>query len=215
MILFGIRSPIVVDYEITAERLSRTVIYCVSVSGHPRVLSDVPVVEFKNLDGCKRGPALPCAFSPKRREELAEMALDAGFSLADALIDPTAVTPPRLRIRAGSFINAGVVIGGGCSFGEGVLINRSASVGHHTVLEDYVSIGPGAIISGNVRIGHNSMIGAGAVIQSGVRIGANVLVSAGSVVRKHVDDGALIAGNPAKAMPFRSGQSSLDLTGGE
>jgi sugar O-acyltransferase (sialic acid O-acetyltransferase NeuD family) len=215
VILFGLRSPIVVDYEISAERSGRAIAYGVSVSGHPRVLSDIEIVEFAELEGCARGAALPCAFSPKKRAELAQLAQDSGFGLADALIDPTAILPPRLRIGVGSFVNAGVVVGGGCAFGEGVLINRSASIGHHTVLGDYVSVGPGAVLSGNVRIGRNSMIGAGAVIQSGIRIGDNVLVSAGSVVRKHVSDGALIAGNPAKVMPFRNGQSSLDLMGGE
>lgn len=215
MILFGLRSPIVVDYEIAAERSGKAILYGVSVSGHPRVLSDMEIVEISNIDGAMQGPAMPCAFSPKRRKELARMARDAGYSLADALIDPTAVLPPRLRIGAGTFVNAGVVVGGGCVFGEGVLINRSATIGHHTVLDDYVSIGPGAILSGNVRIGRNSMIGAGAIIQSDVRIGANVLISAGSVVRKNVEDGALVAGNPGKVMPFRGQRSSLDLSDGE
>lgn len=215
LILFGTRSPIVVDYEISAERSGRAIAYGVSVSGHPRVLTEIEIVDLKDLDGWARGPALPVAFSPKRREALALLASEAGFSLADALVDPTAIVPPRLRIGSGSFINAGVVIGGGCAFGEGVLINRSASLGHHTVLGDYVSIGPGAVLSGNVRVGRNSMIGAGAVIQSDIRIGDNVLISAGSVVRKHIEDGVLVAGNPAKVMPFRRSRSSLDLAGSE
>jgi sugar O-acyltransferase (sialic acid O-acetyltransferase NeuD family) len=215
LILFGIRSPIVVDYEISAERSSRGIAYGVSVSGHPRVLNDIEIVELADLDVAPASEALPCAFSPKRREELAAMAREAGFTLAEALKDPTAILPPKLRIGLGSFINAGAVVGGACVFGEGVLVNRSASIGHHTVLGNYVSIGPGAILSGNVRVGRNCMIGAGAVIQSGVRIGENALISAGSVVRKHVEGGALVAGNPAKTMPFRARHSSLDYTGGE
>ncbi|AXI46741.1 acetyltransferase [Sulfitobacter sp. SK012] len=175
----------------------------------------MPLVDLKDIAGAMRLPALTCAFSPKRRQELALIAGEEDFELADALIDPTVIRPPRLRVGLGSFINAGVVIGGGCAFGEGVLINRSASIGHHTVLGDYVSIGPGAVLSGNVRIGQGSVIGAGAVIQSGIRIGEGALISAGSLVRKHVEDGALVAGNPAKVLPFRARQSSLDLTGGE
>lgn len=214
-VLFGLRSPLVVDYEISAARAARAIIFGVSVTGHPRILGEMRVVTLATLDETSLPPALPCAFSPKRREELALEAADAGFALADTLIDPTSILPPQFRIGLGGFVNAGAVIGGGCVFGESVLINRSASIGHHTVLGDYVSIGPGAVLSGNVRVGQHSVIGAGAIIQSGVRIGDNALVSAGSVVRKHVKDGALVAGNPAKQMPFRARQSSLDLTGGE
>jgi len=215
LVIFGLRSPIVVDYEIAAERSATTIVYGVSVSGHPRVMSDIRIIDFKDLDGAARFLVLPCAFSPARRAELAAMAIDAGFCLAEALADPTAILPPRLRIGQGSFVNAGVVVGGGCVFGEGLLINRSASIGHHCVVGDYVSIGPGAILSGNVRVGCNTMIGAGAVIQTGTRIGENALISAGSVVRKHVEDGALIAGNPGRAMPFRARHSSLNIPGGE
>lgn len=215
MILFGLRSPLVVDYEIAATRSGTDIAYGVSVAGHPRVLSSIEIVELAALGDRPRGSAMPCAFAPDKREELAQLALEAGFSLADALIDPTAILPPKLRIGPGSFVNAGAVIGGGCMFGQGVLINRSASIGHHTVLGDWVSIGPGAILSGNVRIGANSMIGAGAVIQSDVRIGANVRVAAGTVVRKHVEDNALVSGNPGKAVRMRAVPSSLNREGAE
>ncbi len=112
MILFGLRSPMVVDYEISAERLGRAVTYGMPASGHPRVLSDIKIVEFSDLGNWVRGPALPYTFSPKKREELAQLAQEMGFDLAEALIDPTAILSPRPRIGAGSFINAGVVVGG-------------------------------------------------------------------------------------------------------
>lgn len=215
VIVFGLRSPLVVDYEIAAERSGIALDYGVSVSGSPRVLSDIDVVDFSDLGSRLRGAVIPCAFAPGRRQELAEMALAAGFILAEALVDPTAIRPPKLRIGRACFINAGAVIGGGCLFGTGVLINRSASIGHHSVLGDWVSIGPGAILSGNVRVGANSMVGAGAVIQSDVRIGANVRIAAGSVVRKHVGDNALVSGNPGKAVRMLSVPSTLNRDGDE
>lgn len=205
----------VVEYEVSAERSGRAFTYGVSVSGHPRLLTDMDVIGLDDLGGAPRLPALPCAFAPKRREELARLSRDAGYELADALIDPTAILPPRFRVGVGSFINAGVVVGAASFFGEGVLVNRSASIGHHTILGDYVSIAPGAVLSGNVRVGRGSMIGAGAVIQNNVKIGEGVLISAGSVVRKDVADGALIVGNPAKVMPFRARLSALDMAGEE
>jgi acetyltransferase-like isoleucine patch superfamily enzyme len=215
MIFFGVRSPLIVDYEITAVRLGLKIGYAVSVNGHPRLLSDIEVVALDDLGDRVRGPAMPCAFSPIRREALATLATKMGFDLADALVDPTAIVPPKLRIGPASFINAGVVMGGGCRFGAGVLINRSASIGHHTVLDDWVSIGPGAILSGNVRIGAHSMIGAGAILQSNIRLGANVRVAAGSVVRKDVEDNSIVSGNPGKAMRMRAVPSTLDLEDAE
>lgn len=215
MILYGVRSPLVVDYENTAARSGIQIRYGVSAGGHPRLMGEAEVLERGALGDAPRFPAMPCAFSPKRREELAEAALADGFALHPALVDPSAVLPPRIRIGDASFVNALVAVGGGSVFGTGVLVNRSASIGHHCVLEDYVSIGPGAILSGNVRVGRGAVIGAGAIIQSHVRIGAGALISAGSLVRKPVPDGALIAGNPAKQMPFRPGRSSLDGYGDE
>lgn len=49
-------------------------------------------------------------------------------------------------------------------------------------------------------------IGSGAVILGGVTIGANAVVGAGSVVTKDVPAGAIVAGNPARAL--RSGGPS-------
>lgn len=203
----------VVEYEITAERLGQPFARGVSVAGHPRVMGDMEIIALDDFSG--DGLAMPCAFAPKRREELAQIAREAGCVLAEALVDPTAILPPRIRIGAGSFINAGVVVGGGCFFGEGVLVNRSASIGHHTILSDYVSIGPGAVLAGNVRVGRGSMIGAGAIVQNNVKIGDDVLISAGTVVRKDVEDGALVVGNPGKVMPRRARRSSLDFAGEE
>lgn len=215
MVLFGVRSPIVVDYEIAAQRAGVRIAYGVSAGGHPRCLSDIQVVALSDITDAAGGNALPCAFSPLRRRDLADLARGLGFSLAEALVDPTAILPPQMKIGAASFVNAGVVFGGGCRLGTGVLVNRSASIGHHCVLDDWVSIGPGAILSGNVRIGAHSMIGAGAVIQSDLRIGANVRVAAGTVVRKHVGDGCLVSGNPGRAVRMRAVPSTLDRAGTE
>ncbi len=216
MILFGVRSPLVVDCEIAAQRCGTPFRFGVSLDDeHPRTMFDIEIVDYPELDKIERFPALPCAFSPRRREELARIAEEAGFELAETLVDPTAILPPRLRLGRAGFINAGVVIGGGSMFGDGVLVNRSASIGHHCLLEDWVSVGPGAILSGNVRVGRNSMIGAGAILQSDIRVGENVRIAAGSLVRKNVPDNSLVSGNPAKTVRARPFPSSLERAGGE
>lgn len=215
LVIFGVRAPLVVDYEMVALRSERPIRFGVSVEGAPRVMHGTKIIDLSHLEGVERGPAVPCAFGPLRRRELAELAQTQGFSLADSLIDPSAILSQHLRIGLGGFINAGVVLGAGCVFGDGVLLNRSASIGHHCVLGDWVSVGPGAILSGNVRVGQHSMIGAGAVLQSDIRVGANVRIAAGSVVRKSVPDGAIVSGNPGKILPGRPVPSTLNQKGAE
>ena len=215
MIVFGVRAPLVVDYEIAAQRHGRPVMLGISLGGHPRMMFTSRIVDLSDVTDADLGPVLPCAFAPERRAVLAQIAVARGFTLADSLIDPAAVLPPGFRMDAAGFINAGAVIGGGCLFGEGVLVNRSASIGHHVVLCDWVSIGPGAVLSGNIRIGARSMIGAGAVLQSDIRIGSDVLVAAGSVVRKSVPDNHLVSGNPARCVLRRAVPSTLGREGDE
>ena len=70
-----------VDYEISPRRSGRTVTDRVSVSGLPPVLGDIRIVEFRNLGDWARGPALPCALSPKKRGKLAQMARKTGRPL--------------------------------------------------------------------------------------------------------------------------------------
>lgn len=215
MVLFGIRSPIVVEYEESCHRSGRPLTCGISVSGAPRSSSGLAVIDLDAYVPADSEEALCCAFSPERRRELALQARAMGLLLAEALVDPHAVVSSSARIGAGSFVNAGCVIGSVTRIGEGVLVNRSASVGHHCLIGDYVSIGPGATLAGNIRVDEGAVIGAGCVVQPGLRIGAGAIVAAGSVVRAHVPEGTLVAGNPARQKPFRPKLSSLFHEGSE
>ena len=214
-VIFGVRAPLVVDYETVALRGARTIACGISVEGHPRVMLGTKIIALANIESIGPATAIPCAFGPSRRQELAEVAASHGLQLAESLIDPDVFLPPMVRIGQGGFINTGVVLGAGCVFGDGVLVNRSASIGHHCVLGDWVSVGPGAIVSGNVRVGQGTMIGAGAILQSDIRVGAGVRISAGSVVRKSVPDGSIVAGNPARTLSGRAVPSTLKREGAE
>jgi sugar O-acyltransferase (sialic acid O-acetyltransferase NeuD family) len=215
MILFGVRSPLVVDVEETLYRLNIAVTAAVSVNGVPRLLDRRRLIDLAEFAVPPGAPFIASAFAPARRRALIEQALELGLAMAPALIDPTAILPRSARIGDGSFINAGVVIGALSIIGEGVLVNRAASLGHHTVLGDFVSIGPGTTLAGNIHVGAGAMIGAGSTILPDVRIGANAIVSAGSVVRKHVADGAFVVGNPAVVKPFNVRRSALNFEDGE
>jgi len=215
LVLFGVRSPLVVDFEESLARRGIALSAAVSVAGVPRLLDRKALVDLADFIPKAGTRFLVPAFAPMRRAELIAQAEALGLTKAEPLVDPTAILPRAIRIGAASYINAGVVIGAMSMLGEGVLVNRAASLGHHTVLGDLVSVGPGATLAGNIHVGEGSVIGAGAVVLPNVRIGAGAIVSAGAVVRKHVPDGVLVIGNPAVERRFNPRVSSLNVEDGE
>jgi sugar O-acyltransferase (sialic acid O-acetyltransferase NeuD family) len=215
MILFGVRSPLVVDFEETLGRLGRRIEAAISISGEPRLLNREALIELSDFDAKTGEEFIAPAFAPFRRRELWDLAVELGLVPCMPLVDPTAIIPNKLKLGRGSFVSAGAVIGSLSMIGEGVLVNRSASLGHHSVLGDFVSIGPGATLAGNIRVGESSVIGVGAVILPNVRIGSRSIVSGGAVVRKHVPDDTLVVGNPALPHRFNPAKSSLAVEDGE
>ena len=55
-----------------------------------------------------------------------------------------------------------------------------------------------------VIIGDDVWIGARAIIMPGIVIGRGAVIGAGSVVTKNVDEYAVVAGNPARVIKYRS-----------
>lgn len=211
MIIFGIRSPLVVEYEETLAKLGISIVAAVSVSGTPRLMARRLIVDLKDFRAVNGAKFISSAFTPKRRAELVAEARALKLHLADALVDPHAVVARSARIGHGCFINAGAIIGAVTMIGENVLVNRATSIGHHCLIEDNVSFGPGVTLAGNIRIGDGAMIGAGAVILPDIRIGARAIVAAGSLVRQNVADDTFVAGNPAKERPFDPAKSWLNV----
>lgn len=215
LIIFGIRSPLVVEYEETLARLGIEVSAAVSVSGVPRLMARRQIIELADFHPAEGAMFISSAFTPKRRAELVACGRALGMRLASALIDPHAAVARSARIGDGSFINAGAVIGGVTMIGENVLVNRATSIGHHCLIEDNVSFGPGATLAGNIRVGDGAMIGAGAVILPDIRIGAGAIVAAGSLVRQNVPDETFVAGNPAIERSFDPAKSWLNVEDSE
>lgn len=214
-LLFGVRSPLVVEYEETLGRLGLTPVTSVSVNDTPRVLDHSLVLKLDSLSQPERerlaGQAgfITCAFASLRRQQLVTIAVGAGFHPADALCDPTAILPRSLSVRAGTFINAAAVVGSATFIGAHTLINHAVSIGRHCMIGDFVSIGPGAALASNIRVGD------GATIVPNINIGRNAVIGAGSLVRKDVPDDCFVAGNPAVERPLDRVQSALNTAGEE
>jgi len=131
------------------------------------------------------------------RLKVARTLTQNGIKLCSA-IHPSAVISREVKVGAGTVLFAGSVVNADSDIGDNVIVNTAASVDHDCIVEDGVHIAPGAVICGGVDIGRGSFIGAGSVIIPGLRIGRNVIVGAGSTVLKDLEDGARVAGTPAK-----------------
>lgn len=197
--LFGARSPLVVEFEESCARAGVPIRCAVDLGQETRLLDRSLAVPIASFEPGEEG-FLPVAFAPDRRRALAQRAGELGLEPADPLLDPTAILAASCRVGPGSFVNAGAVIGALCFIGEATLVNRAASVGHHSVIGDFVSIGPGATVASNARIHDDAVIGAGAVLLPDVTVGRGAVVAGGALVRRDVAEGAVVAGNPARPL---------------
>lgn len=143
--------------------------------------------------------------TPGHRFAVVAEARSLGFRLFPALLDPTAVVARSAQVGEGSIVNAAAVIAGGATLGRSVHVNRSASVGHHNRVEDYATLCPGCVLAGHVAIGSGAFVGAGAVCAPEVTVGPNAVVGAGAVVVRDVPAGAVVVGNPARAVAGKKG----------
>lgn len=202
VVLFGIGSAIGVEYAETCKRLGLHVAAAVRNRDGAVFHDDAGAV----VDAAGLAPelrALPCfcpLFTPRNRYAAVAEATALGCAFSRPLVDPTAIVASNAAIGAGSFVNAGCVIGAFTVLAEHVVVNRSASIGHHVEIAAFASVGPGAVIAGDVRIGRGAMVGAGAIVLPAVRIGAHAVVGAGAVVTADVPARAKVFGAPARVV---------------
>lgn len=111
---------------------------------------------------------------------------------------------------------AHTLIENGISAGNNVPIRAGLFLSERTIVVDDVFIGPSAtftnvampsskvypeIFSG-ITIKQGASIGANATILSGVTIGEGAMMGARAVVVSDIPDGAVVVGNPAKAIRY-------------
>lgn len=200
IVLFGAGSPVIVEVEETCSRLGINIAAIVrNVAGESPALGADRVIDAVRITAAhKTLEATIPLFGPARRQQALGEARRLGFTSFARLVDPTAIVASSARLGSGTYINAGVVIGGATSIGCFVFVNRGVLIGHHVQIDDFASVGPGAILAGQVRVGRGVMIGAGATIAPKISIGANSAIALGSAVTRDVPAHCLVVGNPGR-----------------
>lgn len=120
-------------------------------------------------------------------------------------IQKNASVGARCKVSSHSFICEGVTIEDEVFVGHGVMfINdpkpRATAGGVLQQENDWVVV--------PTRVGHGASLGTGVIVMCGVTIGARAIVGAGAVVTRDVEEGAVVAGVPARVLHSRgSGES--------
>jgi acetyltransferase-like isoleucine patch superfamily enzyme len=167
LVLLGVGSSFVVEYEETCLRLGINIAAYIRNTEDPAFATDIDkVITLEELtrDWVLKPVAFPLV-TPAYRKNVFDLAIKTGFTWFPAMIDPTSILASTTQVGRGTFVNAGCTIGASCTIGELVLVNRAASLAHHVTVCDYASIGPGVITGGRVHIDKGAFIGTGAVLR--------------------------------------------------
>jgi len=134
------------------------------------------------------------------------------FSIIVVLDDasPNAYKDSFLSVGANTYIGEGNNIraaGGQIRIGANCLISQHVTIvaSNHNIESDQPIIKQGWSKDNNfVIIKDDVWIGAGSIVLPGITIGTGAVIAAGSVVTKNVEEYAIVAGNPARIVRFRS-----------
>jgi acetyltransferase-like isoleucine patch superfamily enzyme len=160
--------------------------------------------------GCRLGPHAWCANDgPRAMILLGDDVVCRGIVRREAFGDGRVVIGDDVYIGDDCIVSAAasIEIGSGTLLGHGVHVfdNNSQPVEAASRAADWRAVRDGApraaIDAAPVRIGEQAWVGFGSVVLKGVTIGARAVVAAASVVTHDVPDGAIVAGNPARALP--------------
>lgn len=122
-----------------------------------------------------------------------------------SIVAPTCVFRGPSQIGEGAILCDHVVITANVVIGRHFQANLFSYVAHDCVVGDFVTLAPRVCVNGNTVIEADVYVGTGAVLKQGtpdkpLRIGRGAVIGMGAVVTKDVPAGAVVVGNPARAL---------------
>lgn len=133
------------------------------------------------------------------RETISKLMQSYGFT-SRSLIHKSAIISPSAEIGQNVQILAGSIIAAFSSIGDYSIINTGSNVDHDCTIGKNCHLAPQSALAGEIMLEENVFVGTNATILPGLRICAGATIGAGSVVTKDVPAGAVVAGNPARAI---------------
>ena len=118
-----------------------------------------------------------------------------------SVVDPGAAVAVNATIGGGAVLGPFAVVAPGATIGMHSVVRAQAQVSHDVTLGDFVFIGGGSVVSGYCTLHTGAYVGPGAVIRDRITVGRFAVVGIGAVVTADVADFAVVAGNPARALP--------------
>ncbi|WP_332658294.1 NeuD/PglB/VioB family sugar acetyltransferase [Brevundimonas sp.] len=165
-------------------------------------LNGLPVVQLADAPA-DAAISIAIADAAVRRRVDGEMTA-AGRSFV-SIVAPTCVFRGPSQIGEGAILCDHVVITANVVIGRHFQANLFSYVAHDCVVGDFVTLAPRVCINGNTVIEDDVYVGTGAVLKQGtperpLRIGRGAVIGMGAVVTKDVPAGAVVVGNPARAL---------------
>lgn len=159
------------------------------------------------LNDSSKNKAVTIAIGDSRiRELLADKIKQDNIPFLSVHAPTTIILDPEsIEIGEGSILSPHVCITNTIKIGKFFHANLYSHVSHDSIIGDYVTFAPRVSCSGNVHICDHVYVGVGAVIKQGTSgkpliIGKGAVIGMGAVVTKDVPTGAVVVGNPAKAL---------------
>lgn len=116
-----------------------------------------------------------------------------------AVVHPSAIVHPSVRIGEGAFVAAGAVIQPDSEIGPHSIVNTGATVDHDCRVGGWAHLAPGVHLAGDVKVGAGALVGLGAGIAPGVSIGDWTVLGAGAMAVSDIADRVMAVGVPARS----------------